>query len=219
MATRSTRRGRMGSTAFLTIAINGSLDLPQYFVQAAPALALPRRGRKPSCSPVPVSSPPSLQCCVVAVWRVNDFSKLVDTRRTMRSTSLAMTRTSISRDTASRDNGSTLRWRLTRWARSCGTSEPADTVYVFGFSSGRMCGRPPRRLAVLRAVRSSGIQRGQTRLWRQRFARDLRRTGPRLSRWAAARLVPGCGRLGTFFHDIAVAGRMVERGVRACSGA
>lgn len=129
------------ATACLSVAINGSRGLPQYFVQAGPALALaagvagaivlPRMPR--------VLSGVVVLAVAVGVWRVNDFSKLAS---------------NVSHDL--RYVTHQIDWRTHR-ARYGGQREidkysaldnadlgtmiaqhsrPEDTVYVFGFSAG-----------------------------------------------------------------------------------
>ena len=76
------------ATACLSIAINGSRGLPQYFVQAAPALALAAawaawivtaaawRAWSPPVARAVITA--ALTLAVVAAWRVNQFPKLVE---------------------------------------------------------------------------------------------------------------------------------------------
>ena len=71
------------AAACLTIAINGSRDLPQYFVQAAPALALAAAWARMFVR-TPSRADATLAIAVlvaIAVWRVNDFPKLVENTR------------------------------------------------------------------------------------------------------------------------------------------
>jgi hypothetical protein len=127
------------AAACLTIAINGSRDLPQYFVQAAPALALAAawgatflRTRSRTLN--------ILIAAVVAfaVWRVNDFGKLVDnTRHDLR---FVRGQTTPAEHLARYGDRSTRKYsaqamdELGHFMQS--HSAPADRVYVFGFSSG-----------------------------------------------------------------------------------
>jgi hypothetical protein len=125
----------------VAIAVNGSRGLPQYFVQAAPALAL-------ACGIGGVAAlrraPRVVAMAVVAivavgVWRVDDFSKLAgnigyDTQyllgRVERRTYLARYGGQREADKYSAvdnlDLGDMLRAR----------AQPGETVYVFGFSPG-----------------------------------------------------------------------------------
>jgi 4-amino-4-deoxy-L-arabinose transferase-like glycosyltransferase len=76
------------ATACLSVAINGSRGLPQYFVQAAPALALAaawaafvgaaaiRRAWSPRVANAAIAA--ALLVISVAVWRVNQFPKLAE---------------------------------------------------------------------------------------------------------------------------------------------
>src|SRR3954465_8342109 len=69
-------------SACLTIAINGSRDLPQYFVQAAPALALAAAWGATFLRTSSRIANTILVCVVaIAAWRVNDFTKLVENTR------------------------------------------------------------------------------------------------------------------------------------------
>jgi hypothetical protein len=76
------------ATACLSIAINGSRGLPQYFVQAAPGLALAAawagwvigaavlRATSPRAARLTLSA--ALILVLIGVWRVNQFPKLVE---------------------------------------------------------------------------------------------------------------------------------------------
>ena len=127
------------ASACVAIAINGSRGLPQYFVQAAPALALAAGvGAASALRAAPRPLVWGLTVLVaIGVWRVDDFPKLAANvsydaqymlgrmdRRTY------LTRYGGQRDAdkySALDNldlGEMLRQR----------SAPSDTVYVFGFS-------------------------------------------------------------------------------------
>jgi hypothetical protein len=127
------------AAACLTIAINGSRDLPQYFVQAAPALALAAAW----AGQIVFTRTHALSLLVAAavavgVWRVNDFPKLVD--NTWRDAGYAVGRVTREEHLARYGDRSTRKYsalavdELGTFMRS--QSEPDDTVYVFGFSSG-----------------------------------------------------------------------------------
>ncbi len=136
------------AAACLTIAINGSRDLPQYFVQAAPALALAAAWGAMFLRTASRIANTLIACViVVAVWRVNDFEKLVDnTRHDLRFMSGTMTRSEhLSRygDRTTRKYSALAMDELGAFMES--HSAPNDTVYVFGFSSG----------AYVRAARTS----------------------------------------------------------------
>jgi hypothetical protein len=127
------------AAACLTIAINGSRDLPQYFVQAAPALALAaawagsvlwsRRRMVNAVGAVAIA---------IAVWRVDDFTKLVD--NTWHDAQYMVGRTSQVVHLARYGERSTRKYsalavaELGEFMRS--HSAPGETVYVFGFSGG-----------------------------------------------------------------------------------
>ena len=127
------------AAACLTIAINGSRDLPQYFVQAAPALALAAAwGAMFLRTPLRVAN--ALIACVIliAVWRVNDFGKLLDnTRHDLGFMTGAITRSDhLARygDRATRKYSAEAMDELGAFMQS--HSAATDTVLVFGFSSG-----------------------------------------------------------------------------------
>lgn len=127
------------AAACLTIAINGSRDLPQYFVQAAPALAFAAA----SGASIAHTRSRTLNVVVaaailVAVWRVNDFSKLVDnTWHDAKYARGLMSRT----EHLARYGDRTTRKYSAQAIDELGVfmglhSAPADSVYVFGFSPG-----------------------------------------------------------------------------------
>ena len=111
------------AAACLTIAINGSRELPQYFVQAGPPLALAgawagailwNRRRIVNAAAAVVLA--------IAVWRVNDFPKLAaNTRHDARYALGRIDRTQhLDALRRPRDAGSTRRWR----SRSSASSWP-----------------------------------------------------------------------------------------------
>jgi 4-amino-4-deoxy-L-arabinose transferase-like glycosyltransferase len=127
------------AAACASIAINGSRDLPQYFVQAAPAMALAAAwGGSVLWTRRSVVNAIAVIVLAVAVWRVNEFSNLAgntwhDTRYLLgqidRPTYLARYGDRLTRKysaLAVAELGELLRSRST----------PADRVYVFGFSCG-----------------------------------------------------------------------------------
>jgi hypothetical protein len=127
------------AAACLTIAINGSRDLPQYFVQAAPALALAaawagtllwtRRWMVNAVAVVMIA---------IAVWRVNDFSKLVE--NTWRDAQYMAGRVGRAEHLARYGERTTRKYsalavaELGEFMRL--HSAQGETVYVFGFSGG-----------------------------------------------------------------------------------
>jgi hypothetical protein len=127
------------AAACLTIAINGSRDLPQYFVQAAPALALAAAsaGTLLLTRSRVVNTIIALSV-LVAVWRVNDFQKLGD--NTWHDAKYALGRMTRTEHLARYGDRTTRKYsalaidELGTFMRA--HSEPADAVYVFGFSSG-----------------------------------------------------------------------------------
>jgi hypothetical protein len=127
--------------ACLAIAINGSRGLPQYFVQAAPALALAAGvGAAVLFPPLPRVARWILVILVgVAVWRVDEFPKLASnvwhdtkyiTGRIDRREYLARYGGLRESDKYSALNNIDLGATLDTHSR------PGDTVYVFGFSPG-----------------------------------------------------------------------------------
>jgi hypothetical protein len=125
--------------ACIAIAINGSRGLPQYFVQAAPALAL--AAGVGSASALRTAPRPVVwiitALVAVGVWRVNDFSKLAGNIRYDAAYMMGRMdrRSYLARYGGQRDAdkysaldnldlGDMLRQRTTS----------GDTVYVFGFS-------------------------------------------------------------------------------------
>jgi hypothetical protein len=169
----------------LSIAINGSRDLPQYFVQAAPALALAAAwagsilwSRRPAVNAV------AALVLVIAVWRVNDFPKLVD--NTWRDARYATGRISETEHLARYGDRATRKYSALAVEELGGFmaahAAPDETVYVFGFSGG----------AYVRAARVSasrffwsrpvivGFNEGQPGYGVSGLLDDLRRTSPAL---------------------------------------
>ena len=171
------------AAACLTIAINGSRDLPQYFVQAAPALALAAAwaGTLLFTRSRTVNAIIGL-LVVIAVWRVNDFSKLVDnTSHDAKYILGQMTRTEhLARygDRSTRKYSALAIDELAAFMRL--HSEPADPVYVFGFSSGAYVGagrRSASRFVWSRPV-IVGFNDGKPGYGVSGLLDDLRRTPP-----------------------------------------
>jgi hypothetical protein len=127
------------AAACLAIAINGSRGLPQYFVQALPALALAAAWsatvlwrRRPLVNAL------ALAVVAVAVWRVNEFSNLAgnivhDTRyvlgQTTREAHLARYG-----DRSERKYSALAMAELAGFVRQ--RTERDDPIYIFGFASG-----------------------------------------------------------------------------------
>jgi hypothetical protein len=127
------------AAACLTIAINGSRDLPQYFVQAAPALALAAAWAGSIVfTRTYALSLLAAAIAIVGVWRVNDFPKLAD--NTWHDARYALGRITreehLARygDRATRKYSALAMDELATFMQA--HSEPDDTVYLFGFSSG-----------------------------------------------------------------------------------
>lgn len=127
------------AAACLTIAINGSRDLPQYFVQAAPALALAAAwGATFVCTRWRVVNVAVALVIVVAVWRVNDFDKLAG--NTWHDARYLLGRTTWAEHLARYGDRTTRKYSAQAMDELGGfmrdrTAAP-DTVFVFGFSSG-----------------------------------------------------------------------------------
>jgi hypothetical protein len=125
--------------ACLTIAINGSRDLPQYFVQAAPALALAAAwgGTLVFTRTIALSLIAAV-AVAVGVWRVNDFPKLAD--NTWRDARYAFGRVPREEHLARYGDRTTRKYsalamdELGAFMQSHTGSN--DLVYVFGFSPG-----------------------------------------------------------------------------------
>jgi hypothetical protein len=126
------------AAACLTIAINGSRELPQYFVQAGPPLALAAAwGGSRLRMPSSFANLTVLLIALFAIWRVNDFSKLVENTRHDASYLVGrISRTDhLARygDRATRKYSALAMDELGTYLRA--HSRPEDAVYVFGFSS------------------------------------------------------------------------------------
>jgi hypothetical protein len=127
------------ASACLTIAINGSRELPQYFIQAAPALALAAAWGATFLRSASRVTNALLVCVVaVAVWRVSDFPKLVDnTGHDLRFVTGQISGDEhLARygDRATRKYSAQAVDELGHFLET--NSRPVDTVYVFGFSCG-----------------------------------------------------------------------------------
>ena len=127
------------AAACLTIAINGSRDLPQYFVQAAPALALAAAwGATFIRTRWLVVNAAIAMAVLVAVYRVDDFNKLAE--NTWHDAKYALGRTTWAEHLARYGDRSTRKYsaqamdELATFMRNRTAS--SDTVYIFGFSSG-----------------------------------------------------------------------------------
>jgi hypothetical protein len=132
------------ATACLSIAINGSRGLPQYFVQAAPALALAaawggsvlvsaaRRRLAPAARRAAIALATLL--IAIGVWRVNQFPKLIEqTAFDARHALGGVTRTLyLARYADPRKYSALGAHELGRFMQD--HSAPGESVYLFGFS-------------------------------------------------------------------------------------
>ena len=139
------RRSLWVAAACLSIAINGSRGLPQYFVQANPALALAAAGAAVDagrCSGAPdgrraVGARASVALVVaVGVWRVNQFPKLVEQTLFDARYALGPDRPRRPTSRATATTGSTRRSAVDAAGRSIRRAHARrrDRVYVFGFT-------------------------------------------------------------------------------------
>lgn len=146
LATGLRDRGRLVAPAWvaaacLVIAVNGSRGLPQYFVQALPALAFAA-----ACAWTVVTGHAkrrpaqiaAVMLVAIAVWRVNEFGNLA--RNVDHDASYAVGR--IGRDEHLARYGDPGRRKYSALAMDqLGTfvrerTAPSDPIYVFGFSGG-----------------------------------------------------------------------------------
>jgi hypothetical protein len=123
----------------LTIAINGSRELPQYFVQAGPPLALAGAWAGSILwNRRPLINAAAAVVLAIAVWRVNDFPKLV--ANTRHDALYALGRIDrahhleVYGDRATRKYSALAVTELGEFMAA--RSAPDDTVFVFGFSCG-----------------------------------------------------------------------------------
>ena len=171
------------AAACLTIAINGSRDLPQYFVQAAPALALAAAwGGSILWTRWRVVNAIALIAIAVGVWRVNNFPKLVD--NTWHDAHYAFR--GISRDDHLARYGDRATRKYSALAvAELGTflrahSRPQDHVYVFGFSCGAYveAGRVSASRFFWSRPVIAGFNEGRPGYGVAGVLNDLRRTAP-----------------------------------------
>ena len=211
------------AAACLTIAINGSRDLPQYFVQAAPALALAAAwGATFLRTPSRIANTVVACAIAIAIWRVNDFAKLVDnTHHDLRFMTGAMTRNEhLARygDRATRKYSALAMDELGEFMQS--HSAPADTVYVFGFSSG----------AYVRAGRASasrffwsrpvivGFNEGRPGYGVSGLVDDLRRNSPAIVALQQRDWYPDVDDSAHFFMTTAALASWLREGYQPATG-
>ncbi|MEO6213004.1 MAG: hypothetical protein ABIP65_05190 [Vicinamibacterales bacterium] len=127
------------AAACLSIAINGSRGLPQYFVQALPLLALTAAcGGALLWTHRRVVNVIVLSVIAYGVWRVNDFPKLVaNTAHDTRYATSRMSRDAHLARYGDREQRKYSAQAMAELARFIGSrTTVTDRVYVFGFSSG-----------------------------------------------------------------------------------
>jgi hypothetical protein len=171
------------AAACLSIAINGSRELPQYFVQAGPPLALAAAWAGASVRrPWRAVNVAIAAVVLIAIWRVNDFSKLVDNTRHDAAYALGrMTRSDhLARygDRATRKYSALAMDELGEFMRA--HSGARDPVYVFGFSAGAYVAadrQSASRFFWSRPV-IVGFNDGQPGYGVTGLLSDLRRAGP-----------------------------------------
>lgn len=127
------------AAACLVIAVNGSRGLPQYFVQAGPALALAAAWAGAMLwTRWRIVNVLALAVIAVGVWRVNNFQKLVentwhDAKYIVRAIDKDQHLARYGEPNQQKYSALSVE-RLSDYLRT--HSEPADRVYVFGFSPG-----------------------------------------------------------------------------------
>ena len=132
------------AAACLSIAINGSRGLPQYFVQAAPALALAaacaggilvaaaRRAPSPAAARLALAA--GIVVVSVAVWRVNQFPKLLEQTvfDAQRMAGRLPRDVHLERYADERKYSAAGAEQIARFMREA--SAPHQTVFLFGFA-------------------------------------------------------------------------------------
>lgn len=144
--------------ALVSIAINGSRDLPNYFVQAAPSLALTASvGFAGLVSYRPAARYGVAVLLLLGLWRVGSDAPvwglrlaslpgLVENARY----DLDYARGRLDRETylqrfSGKKHDALQNELLVRYVRA--TTDPGDSIYVFGFSGGSVCWKSGRRSA------------------------------------------------------------------------
>ena len=127
------------AAACLVIAINGSRGLPQYFVQAQPALALAAAWAGAVLwTRRPIVNAAAAALLAFAVWRVNDFSNLagniVHDSRYVVGASTREAHLDRYGDREARKYSALAMYELAEFIR--GRTAADDRIYVFGFASG-----------------------------------------------------------------------------------
>ncbi len=127
------------AAACVSIAINGSRDLPQYFVQAAPALALAAAwGASILWTRSRIVNALAVLVLAFGVWRVNDFTKLAgNTWHDARYTAGRMDRTEYLARYGDRTVRKYSALAIAELSDFITARTPADRpIYIFGFSCG-----------------------------------------------------------------------------------
>ena len=185
--------------ACLSIAVNGSRGLPQYFVQANPALALAAAWGAFETWPLvrswagrraPAAGLVAILVISVGVWRVNQFPKLV--QQTSFDASYLLGRLDradyLSRYADDRKYSAAASAELAETVRS--RTQPLDRIYVFGFTCAAYVDAD--RASASRFFWSRPVivelQSRDVRLWCRRPARGSQPAIARLDRSAAKRL-------------------------------
>ena len=127
------------AAACVVIAVNGSRGLPQYFVQALPALALAAAwGGAVLWSPRRAVNAAAVVVLAFAVWRVNDFSNLagnvVHDGRYLAGATTREAHLDRYGDRDARKYSALAMYELAGFLRD--RTAATDRVYVFGFASG-----------------------------------------------------------------------------------
>ncbi|MFN8058809.1 MAG: hypothetical protein U0Q12_06545 [Vicinamibacterales bacterium] len=131
------------AVACLSIAINGSRGLPQYFVQAQPALAMAAGVAAAWAWPRlrPAWRLPAVLAVLVALWRVAPFPKVLDyARHDVSYWRGELTRSDYLSRFGERNSGDKFSASAVRELGEflSGATEPGDRVLVFGFSPGAL---------------------------------------------------------------------------------
>jgi len=193
------------AAACLSIAINGSRDLPQYFIQAAPALALAAAwGGSLVWSRRIAVNAVAVLIVAVGVWRVNEFTNVWNNTRHDAAYMLGrMDRaTYLDRygDRSQRKYSALAVSELGEAIRA--RTAPDDRVYVFGFSVGAYVASS--RASASRFTWSrpviAGFNEGVPGYGVSGVAADLQRTAPKLIALQIRDWAPDVDDSAHFFH-------------------
>ena len=218
------------AAACLSIAINGSRGLPQYFVQAAPALALaagmgasrlwPAAGIAPALRPAARAA--VILLVAFGAWRVSDFDKIP--RNAAHDLAYLTGRISkeahLARYGAQReDKYSALAvHRLAEYLRA--RTRPEDRVYIFGFSPGAYV--QAERISASRFFWSRpilvGFHAGAPGYGADGVLRDLQTGSPAVVVLQIADWAPPPGDSATFFLSSPVLAPWLQANYRRVTG-